>query len=86
MNNPAEFFLLAVLASPLIAVCAGAFAVFYSRHARLSKPPVMRLIVNSLAYSLLACVLAIGYTFWSMPYYEESTGFDAGNGPLALIF
>ena len=86
MNNPAGFFLLAVLASPVVAACVGAFAVFYSRRARLSKPPVTRLVIHSLVYSLLACGLTIGYTFWSMTRYEANTGFSAGNGPLALTF
>ena len=77
--------LLALMASPIIVLLFQFLAV---KHAALEKRtnPVEDLVFFSISYAILASLAVIGLTIWYMLHYESTTGYSAGNAPLALFY
>jgi hypothetical protein len=72
--------------SPFI---AGAFAIGLAIAAvsdNLGKPPIWVLVLRTVVYAIAGGTLSLGCTIVWMIWYERSTGYSAGNAPLAWIF
>jgi hypothetical protein len=60
--------------------------VTYAKLARLRKPSIESLIRSSILYAAIGAAVTLAYTIIEMVWYEASTGYSAGNGPLVWIF
>jgi hypothetical protein len=84
MNARNVFFL--VLFSPILGLAFSFVATILAAEVGLRKPPISVLIARTVSYAAAGAVLSLGATIVWMVWYEWSTGFDAGNGPLFWIF
>ena len=81
----AGVFLLALMASPILVLLVQFLAVKRAASEKRSKS-VKDLVFYSVTYAILASLAAIGLTIWYIVHYESTTGYNAGNAPLGLIF
>ena len=78
--------LLLGLFSPLLIAALAIIFVVYAKLAALPKPSIASLIGNSFLYAVVGTIVSLILTIVWMVWYESSTGYSAGNGPLAWIF
>ena len=78
--------LVAAISSPIITLLILAIGAVAARKYSSKQPSISGLVVTSLIYAGACLVLSlIGTIFW-MSYYENTTGYSAGNAPLGWIF
>jgi protein-S-isoprenylcysteine O-methyltransferase Ste14 len=74
------------LSSPLVAATVTLVVFILCKVARLNRPSGKDLVVVSLVAATVCAGLSLAYTIFEMVKYEMTTGYSAGNGPLAWIF
>ncbi len=79
-------FLLLGLFSPLLIAVLAIILVAYAKLTSRTKPSVGFLAWRSFLYAAIGAIVSLGLTIGWMAWYESSTGYSAGNGPLAWIF
>jgi hypothetical protein len=72
--------------SPILAGVLATGVVLLANAKNIEKPPVLTLVVRSVAYAIAGGALSLACTIIWMIWYERSTGYDAGNAPLGWIF
>jgi hypothetical protein len=72
--------------SPIIAFFIAVGAVAFARMTNRSKPKVSTLVWISFLFAVAGAVASLILTFAWMGWYEKTTGYSAGNGPLGWIF
>lgn len=85
MSDP----VLAVRLALLSPICAATLAVLIwslTKAVGVPRPPFTHLAILSTGAGVIGAGLTFAYTFASMIWYTWSTGYDAGNAPLAWIF
>jgi len=75
-----------ILTAPLIVLVFTIFVDFVARHANLKKEGTSELFKRTFLYGLIGAGGTLLYTILWMIWYEISTGYGAGNGPLEWIF
>lgn len=81
-----ETALRAVTCAPLLALAVAVGMIAHAWRTR-GRVHFWYLLIRSLAYGVALLVLCFfAMFFWLMHYYEPSTGYDAGNAPVAWIF
>jgi len=78
--------LLMGLVSPLLIAALAIILVVYVKLAALKKPSIAFLIGRSLLYAVIGVIASLVLVIIWMIWYESSTGYGAGNAPLAWIF
>ena len=78
--------LLVSLLSPLLIAALAVILVMYVKFTALIKPNITFLITRSLLYAVLGALVSLIMVVLWMVWYKSSTGYDAGNAPLAWIF
>ena len=78
--------LLLIFLSPLFAALLAALVVLGTKLAHLPKPKATYLVELSLKYAVIGAGISLGLTIVWMIWYEKTTGYSAGNGPLGWIF
>lgn len=78
--------LLVTFVSPLLAVALAAHVVAGAKFANIQKPKTKHPVGLSLKYALVGAGVSLVLTIVWMIWYEKTTGFSAGNGPLGWIF
>jgi hypothetical protein len=72
--------------SPLAITGLAVLLVAYAKLAGLRKPSLESLIRSGIFYAAIGALASLALTIVWMVWYEASTGYSAGNGPLAWIF
>lgn len=72
--------------SPLVMAVVAAVLYAYARIKHLPKLNVYYLAGRSLRYGLIGAGISLLLTIIAMVWYEHSTGYSAGNGPLGWLF
>jgi hypothetical protein len=78
--------LMASLLSPVLAAVAVLLVFLYAKARSLPKPSAGFLLGRSFLYAIVGAVASLLLTVVWIVWYEWSSGFSAGNGPLAWIF
>lgn len=78
--------LLATFLSPLLMVIVAVVAVAMAKEHSVQKPRISVLVGLSIAFAIVGAVVSLIATIGWMAWYERSTGYSAGNGPLGWIF
>jgi hypothetical protein len=78
--------LLAAFLSPAILAVMAALVVLFAKVRGLQKPTIAFLVGRSLLYGGMGAVVSLVLTVAWMVWYEWSSGYSAGNGPLGWIF
>ena len=78
--------LLSLFLSPVLMLIVAAIVVIYARLTRLRKAPLDYLIGRSVAFAVAGAALTLLCTIGWMIWYENTTGYSAGNAPLGWIF
>lgn len=78
--------LLVGLFSPLLIAALAIILVVYVKLAALTKPSIAFLIGRSLLYAVIGAIVSLVLIIVWMVWCESSTGYGAGNAPLAWIF
>jgi len=78
--------LLLIFLSPLFAAILAVLVVLSAKLAHLSKPKPSYLVELSLKYAGIGAGASLVLTIVWMIWYEKTTGYSAGNGPLGWIF
>jgi hypothetical protein len=78
--------LLAAFLSPLAMIVVAGAIVAIAKILSLPKPKVGALIWMSIALAAAGAIASLIYTIGWMIWYENTTGYSAGNAPLGWIF
>ena len=78
--------LLATFLSPLLMVIVAVVVVAMAKEHSVQKPRISVLVGLSIAFAIVGAVVSLIATIRWMAWYERSTGYSAGNGPLGWIF
>jgi hypothetical protein len=78
--------LLAAFLSPLAMAVVAAAVVALAKASALSKPKISTLIWMTIAFAGAGAIASLLFTIGWMAWYEKTTGYSAGNGPLGWIF
>ena len=78
--------LLAIVFSPVLAAVVALLLFLYAKVRSLPKPSAGFLLGRSVLYAIIGSVASLVLTVAWMVWYEWSSGFSAGNGPLGWIF
>lgn len=70
---------------PVLALLVQAGFYVYAKSMHLEKPSVGRLVIKSFKYSFIGVVISLLLTIAWMVWYEYSSGYSAGNGPIGWI-
>jgi hypothetical protein len=79
-------FLLAAFLSPVVIAVVAATVVGVTRFYALSKPKTSTLIWMTIGFAGVGALASLIFTIVWMVLYERTTGYSAGNGPVAWIF
>lgn len=71
--------------SPIIVLFVASFLVLYLSLKKI-RVELFYLIGRSLLYGVISVAISFALTAWWMSHYESSTGFSAGNAPVAWFF
>jgi len=78
--------LILIMSSPVIMVFVS-FVVFIISKSKTSHNDAGLMLMNkSIKYALIGAGITLIYTIVSMVWYEKTTGYSAGNGPLGWLF
>ena len=77
--------ILIIFIFPLLALIIQVGIVIYAKKTKLHKPKTKVLITNSFKYGFVGAVISLLLTIISMFWYEYSSGYSAGNAPVAWI-
>ena len=77
--------LLAAFLSPLAMAVVAAAVVAVVKGYALPKPKISTLIWMTIAFAAAAAVASLIFTIGWMVWYENTTGYSAGNAPLGWI-
>ena len=66
-------------------ILSGLFCVI-AKYKKIKTAPLETLLAYVAAYTAVSAALTLAYTIYWMIDYERTTGYSAGNGPLAWIF
>lgn len=72
--------------SPVIALVIAIVVVSFAKSNQLPKPNFKSLLLLTLLFAVVGAMTTLLMTISWMTWYEHSTGFSAGNGPLGWIF
>lgn len=78
--------LLANFLSPVLMAIVAALLVTYAKVFSLRKTGLAFLVGRSLLYGAIGAGASLIFTVAWMIWYEKSTGYSAGNGPLGWMF
>ena len=78
--------LVAIFFSPLIAAVFAMAMFFFSKLTGSVRPKARYLLELSALLAIVGGIVSLILTIASMIWYEYSTGYSAGNGPLGWIF
>jgi hypothetical protein len=78
--------LVAVFLSPLVMAVVAAAVVAAARLYPVSKPKISTLVWMTIAFAGAGAIASLIFTIGWMVWYEKTTGYSAGNGPLGWIF
>jgi len=76
----------AVFLSPLAVMLVAALVVGAARVFSLPKPSIGTLVWLSVGFAFIGAVASLIFVIASMEWYERTTGYSAGNGPLGWMF
>jgi hypothetical protein len=77
---------IAIIFSPLLMVLVAFIFVWIAKLAKFKKANMQYLIGHTIIYAAIGAGATLIFTIAWMIWYETTTGYSAGNGPLAWIF
>ena len=78
--------LLGFLLSPVIMAVIVGLVVVYAKVSNLPKPGIDRLVARSVKYAAVGAGASLVLLIVLMIWYEQTTGYSAGNAPLGWLF
>lgn len=78
-----------IFLAPILPVIVAVIEVGFvavARYKEITKPPASLLASKSIKYGVVGAVISLVITIAWMVWYEHTSGYSAGNGPIGWIF